>query len=404
MRTNYNGINQNGDSDVNWFNENVRDVEIPNNKGNNLREVEDAVDVEKAFIREGLVNAYITMDEAMLVKSAEEESLKEEVDSKSNYQEGSPFEGGKESNFQAEGSKKKKMSKGAIIGIIVGSVALVGIIVTLVIMFVILPMGKGNGNSQETTISAGVLDDLQSKINMFYTDNLKSDIKDGYTVSDLDAFRKELKTLSNSTDISDVEKELNTIEAYMTDSKKIKTYADLSFNIEPSYVNDDCTKVIQGCETYTVAGLKATISNLAQGVLADRNNYVDIKKSLSAVTNPSNFEEGNYQEKINSIKHVVNKKELQSMYEKLVSDKATALAKKKLKDAKDEAEKKLAQSALTEAQNKQKQAEEELSSVKKQLEDALKTPTEEPTKATRVESVTPTDNVSVVEENTEGGN
>lgn len=404
MRTNYNGINQNGDSDVNWFNENVRDVEIPNNKGNNLREVEDAVDVEKAFIREGLVNAYITMDEAMLVKSAEEESLKEEVDSKSNYQEGSPFEGGKESNFQAEGSKKKKMSKGAIIGIIVGSVALVGIIVTLVIMFVILPMGKGNGNSQETTISAGVLDDLQSKINMLYTDNLKSDIKDGYTVSDLDAFRKELKTLSNSTDISDVEKELNTIEAYMTDSKKIKTYADLSFNIEPSYVNDDCTKVIQGCETYTVAGLKATISNLAQGVLADRNNYVDIKKSLSAVTNPSNFEEGNYQEKINSIKHEVNKKELQSMYEKLVSDKATALAKKKLKDAKDEAEKKLAQSALTEAQNKQKQAEEELSSVKKQLEDALKTPTEEPTKATRVESVTPTDNVSVVEENTEGGN
>lgn len=404
MRTNYNGINQNGDSDVNWFNENVRDVEIPNNKGNNLREVEDAVDVEKAFIREGLVNAYITMDEAMLVKSAEEESLKEEVDSKSNYQEGSPFEGGKESNFQAEGSKKKKMSKEAIIGIIVGSVALVGIIVTLVIMFVILPMGKGNGNSQETTISAGVLDDLQSKINMLYTDNLKSDIKDGYTVSDLDAFRKELKTLSNSTDISDVEKELNTIEAYMTDSKKIKTYADLSFNIEPSYVNDDCTKVIQGCETYTVAGLKATISNLAQGVLADRNNYVDIKKSLSAVTNPSNFEEGSYQEKINSIKHEVNKKELQSMYEKLVSDKATALAKKKLKDAKDEAEKKLAQSALTEAQNKQKQAEEELSSVKKQLEDALKTPTEEPTKATRVESVTPTDNVSVVEENTEGGN
>lgn len=404
MRTNYNGINQNGDSDVNWFNENVRDVEISNNKGSNLREVEDVVDVEKAFIREGLVNAYITMDEAMLVKSAEEESFKEEIDSKSNYQEGSPFEGGKEDDFKPEQGKKKKLSRGAIVGIILGSMAVVGIIVTLIIMFVIMPMSKGSDTTKETTISAGVLDDLQSRINMLYTDNLKSDIKDGYTVSDLDAFRKELKTLSNSTDTSDVEKELNTIEAYMTDSKKIKTYADLSFNIEPSYVNDDCIKVIQGCETYTVAGLKATISNLAQGVLADRNNYVDIKKSLSAVTNPSNFEEGNYQEKINSIKHEVNKKELQSMYEKLVSDKATALAKKKLKDAKDEAEKKLAQSALTEAQNKQKQAEEELSSVKKQLEDALKTPTEEPTKATRVESVTPTDNVSVVEENTEGGN
>lgn len=404
MRTNYNGINQNGDSDVNWFNENVRDVEIFNNKGSNLREVEDAVDVEKAFIREGLVNAYITMDEAMLVKSAEEESLKEEIDSKSNYQEGSPFEGGKEDDFKPEQGKKKKLSRGAIVGIILGSVTVVGIIVTLIIMFAIMPMSKGSDTTKETTVSAGVLDDLQSRINMLYTDNLKSDIKDGYTVSDLDAFRKELKTLSNSTDTSDVEKELNTIEAYMTDSKKIKTYADLSFNIEPSYVNDDCTKVIQGCETYTVAGLKATISNLAQGVLADRNNYVDIKKSLSAVTNPSNFEEGNYQEKINSIKHEVNKKELQSMYEKLVSDKATALAKKKLKDAKDEAEKKLAQSALTEAQNKQKQAEKELSSVKKQLEEALKTPTEESTKAARVESVTPTDNVSVVEENTEGGN
>lgn len=395
MRTNYNGINQNGDYDVNWFNDEVKEnIEVS-------KESEDIVDVEKAFIHEGLVNAYVAMDEAMLVKSAEEESLKEEIDSKSNYQEGSPFEGGKESNFQAEGSKKKKMSKGAIIGIIIGSVALVGIIVTLVIMFVILPMSKGSGNSQETTISAGVLDDLQSRINMLYTDNLKSDIKDGYAVSDLDVFRKELKTLSNSTDVSDVEKELNTIEAYMTDSKKIKTYANLSFNIEPSYVSEDCTSVIQGCETYTVAGLKATISNLAQGVLADRNNYVDIKKSLSAVTNPSNFEEGNYQEKINSIKHEVNKKELQSMYEKLVSDKATALAKKKLKDAKDEAEKKLAQSALTEAQNKQKQAEEELSSVKKQLEDALKTPTEEPTKEV---SVVPTDSVPTVEENTEGGN
>lgn len=395
MRTNYNGINQNGDYDINWFNDEVKEnAEVS-------KETEDIVDVEKAFIHEGLVNAYIAMDEAMLVKSAEEESLKEEIDSKSNYQEGSPFEGGKESNFQAEGSKKKKMSKGAIIGIIAGSVALVGIIVTLVIMFVILPMSKGNGNSQETTISAGVLDDLQGRISMLYTDNLKSDIKDGYAVSDLDAFRKELKTLSNSTDVSDVEKELNTIEAYMTDSKKIKTYANLSFNIEPSYVSEDCTSVIQGCETYTVAGLKATISNLAQGVLSDRNSYIDIKKSLSAISNPSNFEEGSYQEKINGIKHEVNKKELQSMYEKLVSDKATALAEKKLKDAKDEAEKKLAQSALTEAQNKQKQAEEELSSVKKQLEDALKTPTEEPTKEV---SVVPTDSVPTVEENTEGGN
>ena len=394
-RTNYNGINQNGDYDVNWFNDEVKEnIEVS-------KETEDIVDVEKAFIHEGLVNAYIAMDEAMLVKSAEEESLKEEIDSKSNYQEGSPFEGGKESNFQAEGSKKKKMSKGAIIGIIAGSVALVGIIVTLVIMFVIIPMSKGNGNFQETTISAGVLDDLQGRINMLYTDNLKSDIKDGYAVSDLDAFRKELKTLSNSTDVSDVEKELNTIEAYMTDSKKIKTYANLSFNIEPSYVSEDCTSVIQGCETYTVAGLKATISNLAQGVLSDRNSYIDIKKSLSAISNPSNFEEGSYQEKINGIKHEVNKKELQSMYEKLVSDKATALAEKKLKDAKDEAEKKLAQSALTEAQNKQKQAEEELSSVKKQLEDALKTPTEEPTKEV---SVVPTDSVPTVEENTEGGN
>lgn len=395
MRTNYNGINQNGDYDVNWFNDGVKEnIEVS-------KENEDIVDVEKAFIHEGLVNAYVAMDEAMLVKSAEEESLKEEVDSKSNYQEGSPFEGGKESNFQAEGSKKKKMSKGAIIGIIVGSVALVGIIVTLVIMFVIPPMSKGNGNSQETTISAGVLDDLQSRINMLYTDNLKSDIKDGYAVSDLDAFRKELKTLSNSTDVSDVEKELNTIEAYMTDSKKIKIYANLSFNIEPSYVSEDCTSVIQGCETYTVAGLKATISNLAQGVLSDRNSYIDIKKSLSAVSDASTFNEGNYQEKINSIKHEVNKKELQSMYDKLISDKNTALAKKKLKDAKDEAEKKLAQSALTEAQNKQKQAEEELSSVKKQLEDALKTPTEEPTKEV---SVVPTDSVPTVEENTEGGN
>lgn len=395
MRTNYNGINQNGDYDVNWFNDEVKEnIEVS-------KENEDIVDVEKAFIHEGLVNAYVAMDEAMLVKSAEEESLKEEVDSKSNYQEGSPFEGGEESNFQAEGSKKKKMSKGAIIGIIIGSVALVGIIVTLVIMFVILPMSKGSGNSQETTISAGVLDDLQSRINMFYTDNLKSDIKDGYAVSDLDAFRKELKTLSNSTDVSDVEKELNTIEAYMTDSKKIKTYANLSFNIEPSYVSEDCTSVIQGCETYTVAGLKATISNLAQGVLSDRNSYTDIKKSLSAVSDASTFNEGNYQEKINSIKHEVNKKELQSMYDKLISDKNTALAKKKLKDAKDEAEKKLAQSALTEAQNKQKQAEEELSSVKKQLEDALKTPTEEPTKEV---SVVPTDSVPTVEENTEGDN
>lgn len=404
MRTNYNGINQNGDSDVNWFNENVRDVEIFDNKGNNFREVEDAVDVEKAFIREGLVNAYITMDEAMLVKSAEEESLKEEIDSKSNYQEGSPFEGGKENDFKPEQGKKKKLSRGAIVGIILGSVAVVGIIVTLIIMFVIMPMSKGSNTTKETTISAGVLDDLQSRINVLYTDNLKSDIKDGYTVSDLDAFRKELKTLSNSTDISDVEKELNTIEAYMTDSKKIKTYADLSFNIEPSFVNEDCTSVIQCCETYTVAGLKATISNLAQGVLADRNNYVDIKKSLSAVSDASTFNEGNYQEKISGVKHEANKKELQSMYDKLVSDKNTALAEKKLKNAKDEAEKKLAQDALTEAQNKQKQAEKELSSVKKQLEDALKTPTEVPTKATKAESVTPTDSVSIVEENTEGGN
>lgn len=401
MRTNYNGINQNGDSDVNWLNEEVRDAEVYMDKPVQANVNEVQIDVEDAFLKHSLAKAYINMDTAMAIKRQEEESIKEELNRNSNYREGSPFDGGKEEDFKQELPKKKKLSSGAIVGIIIGSIAVVGIIVSLIIMLVIMPMSKGNKDVEGTTVSVGVLDDLQGKINMLYTDNLKSDIKDGYTASDLDEFRKELKTLKNSTDISSVEDELNTIEAYMTDSKKIKAYADLSFNIEPSYVSEDCTAINQGSETYTVAGLKATISNLASGVLADRNSYLDIKKSLSAVSDPLNFDEGNYQEKINSIKHEVNKKELQSMYEKLVSDKATALAEKKVKDAKDEQEKKLAQSALIEAQNKQKQAESELSSVKKELEEALNKPTEEETK---IVDTVPTDSTSEVEETTEGEN
>ena len=409
MRSNYNGSNQNGTgvngSGSDWFIQNTEVSERNNVKKEvntdrvNTDVREDKVDIKNVLMHDKLIETYEELESEMLIKEQSEINKQEEIAEKHNYKEQSPYSNGNEDDFKPEEKPKKKLGKGAIVGIIVGSVAVIAAIVVAVILL----MGNISGfnDNTESTISQGVVDELQSEINLLYVDNLKTDIKDGYSVSDLDKFRKEVKEYSGYKDCSDIINELNTIEAYLGDKKKIDTYSDLSYNIEPDYVGNDCTSIKSGAETYTVAGLKSTIVNKASDVINDRNNYLTIKKELSGITDVLSFSEKNYTNRISGIKHTENKKELQSMYDKLVSDKEIALAEKSLKDAKDEEAKKKAEDELKEAKEKNEQASKELENMKKALEEALKSQTEPVTTVSgEVEETTS----EVVTENIEEGN
>ena len=282
MRSTYNGSNQNSSSgeDYNWF----EDRTI-NNSSSNVSFVEKPnkeVDVEKVLLHDNLVRTFMDMERSVSVMKQEELSKQEEIASNGNYNEFVPYNGEKVTNDIPDVPKKKGLSKGAIVGIVLGSIALVAIIV----VSILFAMGtiKINGNSETTSISSeSAIADIQKRVDVLYTDNLKSDIKDGYTVSDLDAFRAELKELPNNVDHTSLDKELKTIELYMVDKKKIDVYSDLSYNIEPDYVGTDCNSVIGNAENYTVAGLKATICNKASSVIVDRDEYLSIKKELSTI-------------------------------------------------------------------------------------------------------------------------
>ena len=273
--------------------------------------------------------------------------------------------------------EKKKFPTWGKVLIIVGSVLLT---ISMVIGGFLIFKSAGNANrKQETTVSVSEKQGkVQEMLNKLYTDETKTEIKDGYSVKDLDEAKEAIKGLDAGS-ATELNKEVKTIEMYLTDSKKVVTYSDLSYNIEPDYIASDLRQASLNTEGYSVPGLKATMSNRINAILNDRDAYLAIKSELNAIKDPLKFNAESYRARINGIKHTFNKAELVSLSESLSAKKGLAEAQKAVKDAADKKAKEEAEKALAAAQSKQKEMESKLAEAQKALKDAVK-PTE-PTKS-----------------------
>ena len=273
--------------------------------------------------------------------------------------------------------EKKKFPTWGKVLIIVGSVLLT---ISMVIGGFLIFKSAGNANrKQETTVSVSEKQGkVQEMLNKLYTDETKTEIKDGYSVKDLDDAKEAIKGLDVGS-AAELNKEVKTIEMYLTDSKKVVTYSDLSYNIEPDYIASDLRQASLNTEGYSVPGLKATMSNRINAILNDRDAYLAIKSELNAIKDPLKFNAESYRARINGINHTFNKAELVSLSESLSAKKNLAEAEKAVKDAADKKAKEEAEKALAAAQSKQKEMESKLAEAQKALKDAVK-PTE-PTKS-----------------------
>lgn len=382
MRTDYKSSDYEGISTQGWFSDDLDDEVLNDSECNEILEgteginevtgleENDDVNVEKLFMHDKLVECYKDLESAMAIRNQSEILKQEEIVNKQNYND--TFTKDEKDEDDLKPIKKKGLSKGAWVGIIVGGLVVIGIIITIVYMC----LNNGNSNPvnpiRSRVSASDTIQNIQSRVDLLYTDNLKSGIKDGYSVSDLDAFRLELKSLPKTVDYTSLSNELNTMEAYMNDIKVVNTYADLGYNIEPDFVGTNCNTILNGLGSYTVAGLKATVNNKVNEVISDRNLYLQLKGELSSVTDVLNFDGDKYTDRIKGVKHIINKSELDSLVNKLNADKKIAVAEKALQDASDKKSQEDAAKALQEAQDNQKEMASQLEKVQGELEEALK--------------------------------
>lgn len=330
-----------------------------------IKEDESFPAMEENTLRDGVVQAFI--------------KLAIEIDNR--YNKPTPYDA--DGNQYADGyseydenggtdGKKKFPTWGKVL-IIVGSVLLT---ISMVVAGFFIFKSVGNANrKQETTVSVSEKQGkVQEMLNKLYTDETKTEIKDGYSVKDLDEAKEAIKGL-DAVSAAELNKEVKTIETYLTDSKKVVTYSDLSYNIEPDYIASDLRQALLNTEGYSVPGLKATMSNRINAILTDRDAYLAIKSELNAIKDPLKFNAESYRARINGIKHTFNKAELVSLSESLSAKKSLAEAEKAVKDAADKKAKEEAEKELAAAQSKQKEMENKLAEAQKALENALK-PTE----------------------------
>lgn len=338
-----------------------------------IKEDESFPAMEENTPRDGVVQAFI--------------KLANEIDNR--YNKPTPYDN--VSNFDVDGSdpqyadgyseydengaidEKKKFPTWGKVLIIVGSVLLT---ISMVVGGFFIFKSAGNANrKQETTVSVSEKQGkVQEMLNKLYTDETKTEIKDGYSVKDLDEAKEAIKGLDAGS-AAELNKEVKTIELYLTDSKKVVTYSDLSYNIEPDYIASDLRQALLNTEGYSVPGLKTTMSNRINAILTDRDEYLAIKSELNAIKDPLKFNAESYRTRINGIKHTFNKAELVSLSESLSAKKSLAEAEKAVKDAADKKAKEEAEKALAAAQSKQKEMESKLAEAQKALKDAVK-PTE----------------------------
>lgn len=308
------------------------------------------------------METYQEMEETVEKKRAEDMGgmnldsvLEDELGSdQDNQQEDDPEDDYDEDEYEDE--EPHHLSTKAVIGIAAGVVVVVGI--------------GGFAVYKHMTKPIDTVDGVIKQVDRLYTSKDKTDLKDGLSQSDLNEYYLELNSAEKKgEDISSVSDELDTIGYYLNDRSVLDTYNDASYDLTTVGMQDSINEIKSHTSNYSVSGLAITVTDLANDIVKDYDDFIATRQKLNGVTDVLNFDEGSYKAEINEVRHVPNRTELLAIYDKIVVDKKAAEAQKELQEADDDAKKKEAEKALQDAQELQKQTQQELDDTKKKLEE-----------------------------------
>ena len=308
------------------------------------------------------METYQEMEETVEKKRAEDMGgmnldsvLEDELGSdQDSQQEDDPEDDYDEDEYEDE--EPHHLSTKAVIGIAAGVVVVVGI--------------GGFAVYKHMTKPVDTVDGVIKQVDRLYTSKDKTDLKDGLSQSDLNEYYLELNSAEKKgEDISSVSDELDTIGYYLNDRSVLDTYNDASYDLTTVGMQDSINEIKSHTSNYSVSGLAITVTDLANDIVKDYDDFIATRQKLNGVTDVLNFDEGSYKAEINEVRHVPNRTELLAIYDKIVVDKKAAEAQKELQEADDDAKKKEAEKALQDAQELQKQTQQELDDTMKKLEE-----------------------------------
>lgn len=218
------------------------------------------------------------------------------------------------------------------------------------------------------------ISEIQAKTDRLYTNEQKVDIKSRVTLQDVEGLYDKLSGMPEKSKKKDsyvaLVKELNTISLFISDKDTLGVYAGKSYDLSESSLLDNLKVIEDNSKGYSVSGLAVTIVGKCQEVRDQYKEYIDIKTELEAVKDPVAFEESNYIDRINNVKHEVNQKELCSLYDSIIADKVKATdTLNKVKIAEEEL-KKEKDAQIEKLQKEKEAADEELKETKDKLQEA----------------------------------
>lgn len=304
------------------------------------QEMEDTVEKKRAEDMGGM-----NLDSVLEDELGSDQDDQQEDDSEDDYDED-----------EYEDEEPHHLSTKAVIGIAAGVIVVVGI--------------GGFAVYKHMTKPVDTVEGVIKQVDRLYTSKDKTDLKDGLSQSDLNEYYLELNSAEKKgEDISSVSDELDTIGYYLNDRSVLDTYNDASYDLTTVGMQDSINEIKSHTSNYSVSGLAITVTDLANDIVKDYDDFIATRQKLNGVTDVLNFDEGSYKAEINEVRHVPNRTELLAIYDKIVVDKKAAEAQKELQEADDDAKKKEAEKALQDAQELQKQTQQELDDTKKKLEE-----------------------------------
>lgn len=221
----------------------------------------------------------------------------------------------------------------------------------------------------ETTpaVPVDTYETLSQEIASLYTDELKTDVKQGVTVEAVQGILDRVtEGIGTNSQVVELEEELDTLKLFIYDKNTLSNILDSTYNLAVDNIPNICESVSTNTYNYRVIGLSAKIKELITQIENERNEYFNLKDELQRLIGSPDvvdFSEADYTERINAISHTTNRDELLAIYNRVVADKEVALATIDLQSATDEDSMAAAQNRLAEAQAKQDEAKEQLEAV-----------------------------------------
>lgn len=243
---------------------------------------------------------------------------------------------------------KKKFKRLIIFGILGLAIIIISLIVGLRFL---------RGSSESMTV-----DDIKSQIRELYVSDAKDELQEEVGKSSIREIQGNLNNIKDisENDKNDLTRELNTISKYLDDSMTLDVLQSKDYDLNTKGTVMDMGEVEESLDTYSVSGLALNISDRLNKLSSEYNLYVQLMDELSSVTDYINFNENEYTDKIDTITHEANKKELSNLLQNLVIAKTNAKELEDLKQKEDEASREAAEKL-------KKNMEEQISSLEKEI-------------------------------------